>query len=159
MSEWTAELYAHAIAIEREAAARYDDLGDAMAEQGHHALAVLFFVLSSFEARHLAELTARTAGLVLPDLSADYSWREGEGPETVSFDACAGQMTAERALRMALDAEKRAKAFFEHAGRIADDAATRALAREMAEEEAEHIGLVERALERLVSHIHRHARA
>jgi len=149
MNEWTAGLYAHAIAIEREAAARYNELGDAMAERGYHAVAVLFYLLSSFEARHLGELTAKMAGLVLPDLSADYTWREGEAPETLSFNACIGKMTPERALLMALDAEKRAKAFFEHAARITADPPTRALAREMAAEEAEHIVLVERTLARV----------
>lgn len=154
MNEWTAQLYAHAIAIETEAAERYSDLGDAMAEQGQHSVAVLFFMLSSFEARHLRELTRRTAGRVLPKVKADYSWREGEAPETVNFDACVGQITPQRALLMALDAEKRAKAFFERAARLTKDPATRALAREMAEEEAEHMILVQRALERLISHIH-----
>jgi rubrerythrin len=149
MNEWAAELYAHAIAIEREAASRYDELGDAMAERGYHAVAVLFYMLSSFEARHFGELTAKTAGVVLPDLTADYTWREGESPETVSFDACIVEMTPERALLLALDAEKRAKAFFEHAARITTDAPTRALAREMAVEEAEHIVLVERTLARV----------
>lgn len=159
MNEWTAELYAQAIAIEREAARRYGELGHAMAQQGEHAVAVLFFLLASFEARHLAELTSKTAGLPLPALSADFSWRDGEPPETVSFEACMGRMTPKRALQIALDAEKRAKAFFEHAARIANDPATRALAREMAEEEAEHIGLVEHALRRLVSHIEHRAGA
>lgn len=154
MNEWTAQLYAHAIAIETEAAERYSDLGDAMAEQGQHSVAVLFFMLSSFEARHLRELTRRTAGRVLPKVKADYSWREGEAPETVNFDAGVGQITPQRALLMALDAEKRAKAFFEHAARVTKDPATRALAREMAEEEAEHMILVQRALQRLISHIH-----
>lgn len=154
MNEWTAQLYAHAIAIETEAAERYSDLGDAMAEQGQHSVAVLFFMLSSFEARHLRELTRRTAGRVLPKVKAEYSWREGEAPETVNFDACVGQITPQRALLMALDAETRAKAFFEHAARVTKDPATRALAREMAEEEAEHMILVQRALERLISHIH-----
>ena len=154
MNEWTAQLYAHAIAIETEAAERYSDLGDAMAEQGQHSVAVLFFMLSSFEARHLRELTRRTAGRVLPKVKAEYSWREGEAPDPVNFDACVGQITPQRALLMALDAEKRAKAFFEHAARVTKDPATRALAREMAEEEAEHMILVQRALERLISHIH-----
>lgn len=154
MNEWTAQLYAHAIAIETEAAERYSDLGDAMAEQGQHSVAVLFFMLSSFEARHLRELTRRTAGRVLPKVKADYSWREGEAPETVNFDAGVGQITPQRALLMALDAEKRAKAFFEHAARVTKDPTTRVLAREMAEEEAEHMILVQRALQRLISHIH-----
>jgi rubrerythrin len=67
----------------------------------------------------------------------------------VSFDACAGQITPARALHLALDAEKRAQAFFEHAARIATDPATRVLAREMASEEADHAAMIERALSRI----------
>ena len=38
MNEWAAELYAHAVAIQGEASARYDEPGDAMADQGYHAV-------------------------------------------------------------------------------------------------------------------------
>jgi rubrerythrin len=57
-------------------------------------------------------------------------------------------MSQRDALKIALHAEKRARAFFEHVVRSADDPALRALAREMAAEEAEHVALIERLLER-----------
>ena len=132
MSEYSAELYVHAIAIEREAARRYAELAQAMAAQGNHAVAELFRVLGCVEQRHLDELKRRTAGQPLPLLDADYTWH-GEVPETVTL-----------ALAQALWAEKRARAFFEHAARMARDAETLALAREMAAEEAEHLGAIER---------------
>lgn len=145
ISEYTAELYVHAIAIEREAAARYAELARAMAGRGNHALAALFGMLAGHEDRHLAELQRRTAGLSLPALNADYSWHDREAPETVRLDADAA-VTQHRALSLALEAEKRARAFFEHAARVCRDPDTRQLAREMAAEEAEHVALIERML-------------
>jgi len=56
-------------------------------------------------------------------------------------------MTPRRALAIALAAENRAQAFFEQAFMTADDPALRALAREMAAEESEHMVMVERLLE------------
>ena len=144
MSEYSAELYVHAIAIEREAAERYAELARAMFAQGNHAVAALFGMLASVEGRHLDELRRRTAGLSLPALNADYTWH-GDAPETVAVE---GALTREGALGMALQAEKRARAFFEHASRVAQDAETRELAREMAAEEAEHAALIERMIER-----------
>jgi rubrerythrin len=132
MSEYSAELYVHAIAIETEAARRYGELAQAMAARGNHAVAELFRRLGAFEERHLEELRRRTAGQPLPPLDADYTW-PGEAPETVTL-----------ALALALGAEKRARAFFEHAARMACDAETLALAREMAAEEAEHALAIER---------------
>lgn len=131
-----AELYVHAIAIEREAAKRYGELACAMREQGSRALAAFFAMLAGFEARHLEELKARTAGLELPPLEADYSW-------LIATEPC---QTEREALVLALQAEKRAHAFFEHAARVADEPAVRALAREMAAEEAEHMAFIGRAM-------------
>ena len=53
---------------------------------------------------------------------------------------------------MALEAEA-GQDLLRARARVTKDPATRALAREMAEEEADHIVVVQRALERLVSHI------
>jgi rubrerythrin len=144
-SEYTAELYVHAIAIENEAARRYGELARAMAARGNHAVAALFSVLAAHESRHLDELRRRSAGLPLPPLDADYSWRDGEAPETVSLDADT-PVPQHKALSLALEAEQRARAFFENASRVCEDAETRALAREMAAEEAEHVALIERMM-------------
>jgi len=104
-------------------------------------------MFSTLEAKHLGELRRRAAGMDLPPLGADHSWRDGEGAETVRLDAHGGPVTQQKALSLALDAEKRARAFFENASRVCEDAETRALAREMAAEEHEHVQIIERMLE------------
>lgn len=149
--EYTAELYVGAIAIEREAAQRYAELAARMDKEGNFAVAALFRMLASQEAKHLEELERRTSGMKLPPLSIDYSWRDGEAPETVGRDLVRRGITQRRALELALQAEKRARAFFEQAARVADDADVRALAQEMAAEEAGHELLIQRMLTRLSS--------
>lgn len=146
--EYAAELYVHAIAIEREAAERYAEFAQRMADEGNHAVAALFRMLSTFEARHFDELKRRTAGIELPPLTSDYSWRDNRAPETAARELVFRLMTQRQALCIALDAEKRARAFFEHACRNATHPAARALAKEMAMEEAEHVVLIERMLQR-----------
>ena len=124
-SAFEAELYVHAIATEREAARRYAELAERTARQDQRA-AALFRNLAQAEARRLADLTRESAGLELPDLSADHSWRmDGRDP-----------------LQIALRAEKAARAFFEQAARTAPDPAGRALALEMAAEESAHAALL-----------------
>ena len=145
MSEYTAERYVHAIAIESEAARRYAELAQAMAARGDFAVAALFSMLGLLEGRHLDELRRRSAGLALPALNADYTWGDGEPPENVEVEAHA-PLTQERALGLALEAEKRARAFFENASRVCEDPDTSALAREMAAEEAGHVALIERMI-------------
>jgi len=143
MSEYTAELYVHAIAIESEAAARYAQLAGAMAAQGNLEAAAVFSLLGKAERRHLEVLQQRAQGLTLPRLDADYSWREPDGPETVTLDPGGAPVMPVRALALALDAELRARAFFEQAARVCGDEETRVLALEMAAEEAEHAALIE----------------
>lgn len=126
-SAFEAELYVHAIATEREAARRYAELAERMVRQDERA-AALFRALAQAEALRLADLRRESAGLELPDLSADHSWRmDGRDP-----------------LDIALRAEKAALAFFEQAARTAPDPAVRALALEMAAQESAHAVLLGR---------------
>lgn len=148
MIESVAELYVHAIAMEREAAERYTEFARRMSDEGHDAVAALFARLAAHESEHLAALRRRTAGVALPPLETDYSWIDTGAPETLAHDLVFRLMTPHQALAIALNAEKRAKAFFEQAERVADDPALRVLAREMAGEEAEHIAMLEALLAR-----------
>jgi rubrerythrin len=136
--ESAAELYVHALAIEREAARRYGELAARMAEAGNDAVAALFRSLAEFETGHLEALKRRTAGLALPPLASDYTWLE--------CDMDPQRLTPRQALTLALQAEKDSRAFFEQVCRSTRDAALCALAREMAAEENEHIATIERAL-------------
>ncbi|HEX2566750.1 MAG TPA: ferritin family protein [Burkholderiales bacterium] len=143
------ELYAHAIAIEREAAVRYGELARQMTDRGNEAVADIFAALARMETEHLASLEARTAGLALPGIAAGkYQWFDDGAPETAAHEWLFRLITPHQALRIALDAEKRAQAFFERVMLTCDDAALRALAREMAEEENEHVSMVSRLIER-----------
>lgn len=142
------ELYAHAIAIEREAAERYAELAERMRDESNDDLADLFAGLAALEKGHLDALERRTEGVALPALARrDYKWLGDAAPESAARELVFRLMTPQHALRIALGAEKRAQAFFEHVLVTADDPALRALAREMAADEQEHVLLIERMLE------------
>jgi rubrerythrin len=144
-----AELYAHAIAIEREAAERYAEFARHMADLGNEAVAELFGRLAGFEAEHLETLLRRTEGVAVPEIAAaGYRWLDAGAPETAARELVFRLMTPRHALEIALAAEKRAQAFFEHVLVTAGDPALRALAKEMAAEEQEHVCIVEQLLAR-----------
>ena len=142
------ELYAHAIAMEREAAQRYSEFAERMADLGNDAVAELFDRLASFEAEHLETLLRRTQGVALPEPSFDYQWLDAAAPETAARELVFRLITPHQALAIALAAEKRAQAFFEGVFMSARDPALHGLAQEMAMEEQEHVVMVERLLER-----------
>jgi len=142
------ELYAHAIAIEREAAERYGELAERMQDEGRGDLARVFDLLARLEGEHLEALLARTAGVTLPAVAGDpYRWLEAGAPHPEARALVLRLMTPRMALAIALQAEMRAQAFFERVFMTCDDPALRALAREMAAEEQGHAELLERLLE------------
>lgn len=142
------ELYAHAIAIETEAAQRYAELAQRMADEGRAELASVFHWLASEEADHLETLRSRTEGVALPQVDArGYGWLDHSRPETASRELVFRLMTPRIALAIALHAERRAQAFFEQVSWTADDPALRLLAREMEDEERRHAALIATLLE------------
>jgi rubrerythrin len=137
------ELYAHAIAIEREAAQRYGQFAERMADEGREDLARIFDMLARKESEHLEALERRTAGIELPAIAEGrYHWLDSGAPESAAEELVFRLMTPHQALAIALRAEQRAYAFFERFSWSAQDPALRALAREMAAEERQHIELV-----------------
>lgn len=142
-------LYAHAIAIEREAVERYTELAQHMADLGNDAVAALFRTLAAYETEHLDALKARTAGIPLPRIAQGaYAWLDEGAPETAAHELIFRLITPRQVLAIALDAERRAQQFFATVQATAGDAALRALAQEMAAEEQEHVAMVEQALAR-----------
>ena len=142
-----AELYAHAIAIEREAAERYGEFAERMQDEGREALADVFSLLARVEQEHLETLLARTEGVALPAIAEDrYKWLDSGAPETPARELFYRLMTPRHALAIALHAEQRAQAFFEHVYWTSSDPALRALAKEMAAEEREHVDMVSKML-------------
>jgi rubrerythrin len=147
-------LYAHAIAIEREAAARYSEFAQRMADLGNETAAEVFATLARLEAEHLDELVRRTTGMALPELAAhEYAWLDAGAPETAARELVFRLLTPRQALEIALQGEKRAAAFFESVVLSAGDPMLCALAIEMAADEADHIVMIEKLLERTPSAI------
>jgi rubrerythrin len=143
------ELYAHAIAIEQEAAARYSEFAERMVDLGNDGVAEIFSMLAQHEAEHLETLKNRTDGVALPRIDPEqYHWLDAGAPETAAREWLYRLLTPRQALQIALQAEKRAQVFFEHVFITAGDPGLRMLAKEMALEEGEHVCMVERLLER-----------
>src|SRR5262249_61231407 len=78
-----AELYAHAIAVEREATERYAEFAQRMNDLGDQTVAGVFARLARLEEEHLGALERRTAGLALPPLAThEYRWLRAGAPQT-----------------------------------------------------------------------------
>ena len=142
-------LYAHALAIEREAAQRYGEFALHMADEGSDAVARLFAELAGFEGEHARALERESAGMALPPIApAEFAWLDAGAPETAAHDLVFQLMTPHDALEIALAAELRAQAFFEQVLERAADPRLRELAAEIAQEEQAHAARVRQALAR-----------
>jgi len=145
-----AALYAHAIAIEREAAERYAEFATRMGDLGNDEIASLFSALARMETEHLAKLEKQAQEIELPAIdAAEHAWLDSGAPETMARELVYRMMGPRDALAIALASEQRAHAFFLRVQRLARDPAWRALAQEMAIEESDHVELIGRALARL----------
>jgi len=148
--------YARAIAIEREAAARYREFAHQMAGYGNTPTAELFQRLARFESEHAEQLLETTAGMTLPpieqvrrDLASDHH------SEVSTYEFLYRRVLPHHALLMALAAERRAKAYFERAKNSSKDPVIRKLSSAYAREEAEHIAWLEQALAAEPQTVHR----
>jgi rubrerythrin len=100
-----AELYAHAIAVEREAAERYAEFAQRMNDLGDEEVASVFARLAGLEVGHLAALERRTAGIALPRLEThEYRWLDA-GAEDPALRALAREMAADEREHVAMTEE------------------------------------------------------
>ena len=142
------EFYAHALAIEREAAERYAEFAAYFSDRGEEALAGLCSSLASVEREHFDGLAAACAALDLPAIGARrYRWLEADAPESMARDLVYRVATPRMLLEIALAAECRAREFFVEIARTAPSREVRELASVMAAEEAQHVQWVRDALD------------
>ena len=143
------ELCAHALAIEQEAAARYREFARLMHVHHNGACAALFDWLAQLESEHTARLQSQAAGRGLPQIEpSEYRWPDSMAPESARMDAAAELTTPRHVLEVALNNERRAKAFFEGIAVAASDPDLRKLAAQFAAEEQQHIELITEVLQR-----------
>jgi rubrerythrin len=141
------EFLAHALAIEREAVARYEELADQMTAHNNRTAADLFLWLSRIEGEHAQQVARRISGVALPAIQPwDYKWIGLESPESAAHEDAHYLMTPYHALEIALENERRAAQFFERVAQTTRDDAVRKLAEEMAAEERQHVGYVQGAM-------------
>lgn len=150
MTETLVMFLAHAVALETEAGERYEELAGTMEMHNNPEVAGLFRKMAEFSRLHAAEVRARAEGHApLPGLKPwEYRWTDPEPPESGDLMQAHYLMTPHHALTFALANERRGWEYYDRAARSAVDPDIRPLARAFADEEAEHVAILERWLSR-----------
>ena len=139
---------AHAIALEREAARRYEELAAAMQTEGNAALKAFFAKMAHYSRLHLAEAQQRGGFRTLPELAPDeFEWPDGIAPETADWAGVDALMDGAAALQLALESELRGHAYYAAVAATSRDPETVRLARDFAAEEAQHVVELRRLIE------------
>ena len=143
------DLYAIAYQIEADAVERYTMLADQMEMHNNLPLVDIFRDLARAETIHRDQICRMAGDFDVAALAPKVArWRIGESPESADLGAAEYLMTPRDALRMALVAEQRALEFFRGLLAGAVDPDVRRLAAELVEEEAAHVALCHRLLQR-----------
>lgn len=141
--ETVEEFLAHSVALENEMAERYDELADSLEVHNNPDTAEHFRKLAGFGYKHAEEMKAHAAGKEIPKIAPwDFKWGGGPSPEAASLDGMHYMMTPYHALELARDAEAAAQEFYTQVADGTSNNKVRKLAREFAEEEGEHVVLV-----------------
>lgn len=145
MTSKVALFLAHSIALETEAGDRYEELADVMEVHNNPDIAELFRQMSEFSRKHAESVRERAQAFQpLPKLKSwEYRWNAPQPPEVGDFSATHYLMTPFHALQFALGNERRG---WEYYGTMATDstnAELRQMARDFAEEEADHVRQLE----------------
>lgn len=143
------ELLAHANALEVEAEARYSALADQMEAHNNTDVAQLFRKMAEIEGKHIQRVGDLSKGFEVPHIAPwDLQW-EGEAPEAIDSSDVHYLMTPHHALQLALRHEKRAADFFAELVETVANEEVRTMARQLAEEEFEHVRLLEEWLKKV----------
>jgi rubrerythrin len=139
------ELYAHSLAIEREAFKRFVELERYMRECGMDTIADEFERIGREEQEQYEALALGTCDRELPQIAPwEYAWHYlGPGADKVR-----APRNAREALQIALATERRAQNFYIDVAEHANDDAVCAFAAEMAVDEQRHVQRLEDLLAR-----------
>jgi rubrerythrin len=135
----------YSVALEEEAAERHDELADMMEVHNNPEVAGTFRKLAHYSRLHAQEIRDRSRGHNLPVIAPwDFGWENMEGPETADISDVNYLMSTAHALKIAMGNEQRAHDFYFEISERSPDEAVRALAAEFADEEKEHLELLEK---------------
>ncbi len=133
---------AHAIALEREAAERYQELADMMEAHRNDEVSALFRDMVHYSKLHHDSIVERAAGIALPALRPN-QFRWSVPPEVGGEEAFDYTISAYNALRYARENEVRAMEYYTQVAQQTADKEVRRLATEFAGEETEHVEAIE----------------
>ena len=137
------DFMAQALAMEREAVARYTEFADTMEVHNNQEVAALFRTMAQYEGKHAEQIMAQMGWSTdPPPPEGGFGWPDLEAPETVPIDEVHYLMRPWHALQLALAAEQRAERFFATLAKSTTDESVRKAALELQEEEREHVELV-----------------
>jgi hypothetical protein len=139
------ELYAHALAVEGEAARRFAELERYMREAGMHHIADELESIGKEEREQYELLAIGTSGRDLPKLCPWEYAAHFLGPQA---DIVRAPSSAREALTIAIASERRTQNFYVDVAEHAADDTMCAFAAEMAIHESRHIAILERLLAR-----------
>lgn len=135
-----AQLMDIATAVEREAAARFDELAARLAAQGNTETAALFRELAEEERAHEDEIARWAARddhhMPVP---AEFQWRMPETFDLAQTETSSYTLTPYQALSVAVRNEERTFAFYTYLAALADNDQVRARAEALATGELGHV--------------------
>jgi rubrerythrin len=136
------DFMARAYTMELEATERYAQFAEQLDTHNNREVAQLFRKLADIEALHAKRILEAMHWPSTPALPPAYAWEGAEAPETAPFDSLHYLMQPWHALEIALRCEQEALKYYQGiaAGRAPKQ--VRDAAREMAEEEEEHVQLI-----------------
>ena len=137
------EFMSRAYTMELEATERYAQFADQLEGHNNAGVAELFRRLAQIETLHAKRILEEMGWPSVPPLPAAYAWETPEGPETAPFDRVHYLMLPYHALKIALECEMQAEKYYEGIAKSKAPARVRAAAAEMAQEEREHVRLVQ----------------
>ena len=139
----------HAIQLERDAARRFDDLMHSMQAAGNAELERLFRRLGELSRLHLKAAMERGGFHELPQLAPeDFQWPQGVTPEAAEWRGVDALLDVAGALELALAGETTGHAWYTAVSKSTADPEVLAMAREFADEEAQHVSELERWIAR-----------
>jgi ferredoxin/rubrerythrin len=143
------DFYAYAAKVEEDAAVHYEELAASMKDIGHKDIAELFLEQADYSRTHLSQVKGEATALdPSVHLPAHFTWPHHFTPENTAVWAGEPALARVDALKAGLQGEKRGYEYYYIVADTSEIPEVAAKAKEFLAEEAEHIAVLERWIQR-----------